>query len=303
MRSARSFAVALVALIPLMLGAAAAPATRPATTQSAAAATQPALQTGAFTIHFSAKSPLSDPVKICRRCGWSLDEFRRQAPDAYTVADESFSAYVPPEYATSTESYGLFVFIHAGGSGGVPGGGWTDALDRHKMIWIGANNSGNPRPVLIRIGLAFDAITGMKAKGYRIDPKRIYVAGASGGAKVAAALGICFPDAFSGGGFYFIGADFYRVVPTPSDPKRAYPRGFVAPEGRYLTQTRKQSRHVLLTGENDMNREPVTAFAGAFKADGFAHVTLLDVPGLGHRLPDGEWFEKGLVALEGDETK
>jgi hypothetical protein len=298
MRSARRLAV--VALLSLLwFTLAASPATRPATTQSAAA-TQPALQTGAFTIRFTSKSPLSDPVKICRRCGWSLAEFRRQAPDAYTIEDETFSVYVPADYAGAREPYGLFVFVHAGGSGDVPGGGWTEALDRHRLIWIGANNSGNPRPALIRIALAFDAVTGMKAKGYQIDAKRIYIAGASGGAKVASALGICFPDAFSGGGFYFIGADFYRQVLTPNDPKRAYPRGFVAPEGRYLTAARKQSRHVLLTGENDMNREPVTAFAGAFKADGFAHVTLLDVPGLGHRLPDSEWFEKGLEALDGD---
>ena len=40
---------------------------------------------------------------------------------------------------------------------------------------------------------------------------------------------------------------------------------------------------------------------GAFKEDKFAHVTILDVPGMGHERPVGanvEWFEKAIAALD-----
>ena len=131
---------------------------------------------------------------------------------------------------------------------------------------------------------------------YQIDDQRIYIAGASGGAKVATVMGVCFSDVFRGG-FYMLAGDFYRHIPT-GEPDHVWFKAFNAPPGKFFLDAKKRSRHVLLTGETDINRAPITAFAAAFKADKFEHVTLLDIPGLGHQLPDAEWFEKGIAALD-----
>src|SRR5439155_25600624 len=32
--------------------------------------------------------------------------------------------------------------------------------------------------------------------------------------------------------------------------------------------------------------------------EGYQHVTLLQVPGMGHEIPEAEWFEKGILALD-----
>lgn len=239
------------------------------------------------------KSPLSDPVKITQRCGWSLDAIKKQIDVNYDLGGETFEVRLPNGYDPESPA-GLFVWINAGNRGDAPAA-WQPTLDQHKLIWIGANNSGNPRALLIRMSLAFDAVAGMKVK-YKIDDQRIYIAGASGGGKVATVLGVAYPDVFRGG-FYMIGADFYRNVPTP-EPGHAWPKAFNTPQGKLSTDAKKRNRHVLLTGDKDMNREPIKAFAAAFKADGFEHVTLLDIPGHGHQIPDAEWFEKGVTALD-----
>ena len=50
-------------------------------------------------------------------------------------------------------------------------------------------------------------------------------------------------------------------------------------------------------GETDPNREPMKAiFDAGFTAEKFKHATFYDVPGLGHRSPGGEWFEKAIEA-------
>jgi hypothetical protein len=252
------------------------------------AATQPT------RLSFAKKSAFSDPVKITKRTGWSLDTIKRQIDIEYDPSSESYELYVPAEYKPQTP-YGLFVWISAGPKGDVPAR-LKEALDKHKLIWIGANNSGNPRAILTRMALAFDAVEGMKEK-YKIDEQRIYVGGVSGGAKVATILGVAWPDVYRGG-FYVVGSDFYRNVPTPKDPGRAYPKGYNAPAGKLMVDSRKINRHVFFTGDGDMNHDPMIAFAKAYKDDRFEHVTLFDVAGVGHQMPSPEYFEKGLAALD-----
>jgi hypothetical protein len=55
---------------------------------------------------------------------------------------------------------------------------------------------------------------------------------------------------------------------------------------------------VVLTGQNDPNREQTKVNAEAFRKDGFQHLCYIEVPAMGHQPPDGEWFDKGIEALE-----
>src|SRR4051812_27757803 len=254
-------------------------------------------QLGQFTLTLTERAPASDPVKICGRTGWTLSAIKRQLKDPseieYDLTTESFEVYIPKGY-NGDSPFGLFVWVSASNKGDVQAN-WKEVLDKHKLIWIGANNSGNPRTMLVRMGLAFDAVAGMKKK-YKIDDQRIYVGGGSGGGKIATILGVAFPDVFRGG-FYFVGSDCYRNVPT-KEIGHYWPKAFNAPPGQFLIDSKKRSRHVFLTGEKDFNRDSTKDFAAAYKSDGSQHVTLSAVRKMGHQLPDAEWLEKGIIARD-----
>jgi hypothetical protein len=64
-------------------------------------------------------------------------------------------------------------------------------------------------------------------------------------------------------------------------------------------RARTDSRIVLLIGTEDFNYQPVTVtYETGFVKDDFAHATLLEVPGLDHRLADETWLEKAILALD-----
>jgi pimeloyl-ACP methyl ester carboxylesterase len=131
---------------------------------------------------------------------------------------------------------------------------------------------------------------------YRVDPSRVYVAGVSGGGRIASMLAVGYPDVFAGG-LYFVGCSFYRDVRS-RDERRIFPRDFVRPPAELFERARTHSRHVLLTGENDLNREPIRLFYEEFKRDKFASCTYLLVPGMGHATPNAEWFGKALELVD-----
>jgi predicted esterase len=251
-------------------------------------------RTGSYDIQFTDRSPLSDYDALSKRMGWRLTKSDDIAKSKYTLSEETFDVVVPEDY-TGKEPYGLFVWVNAGKNGTVPGG-WLPVLAKHKLIVIGARNAGNERLLPARMGVALDAVFNMKSR-YSIDEDRIYVGGNSGGGRTAAHLGIAYPDVFSGG-MYVIGAMYFRPVPTDDDPKKAYEPRFARPEPKLFKLASEKSRHVLLTGDTDMNRAESHAYFGAMTRDGFEHVSYMQVPGMGHTTPDAEWFEKAIDALD-----
>jgi hypothetical protein len=262
-----------------------------------AATTQPAsvARTGAFETSFKDRSPLSDTALLATRHGWIVSKLKSQGAEVdYDLAKESFAVRVPKDYDPA-KKYALLVWISASQSGRA-NTAWADVLDKHHLIWIGANGAGNSRSVMVRLGLALDAVTNMKAL-YSIDPDRIYVSGGSGGGRCASMLGVSCPDAFHGG-IYMIGCDYFREIPT-GEPNKFWPRSYVQPSDRLLAFTKQRSRHVLLTGDSDMNRPQTKAnYELGFRADGFQHVAYLEVPAMGHHLPPAEWFEKAIQFLD-----
>jgi hypothetical protein len=265
--------------------------------RAAAMTTQPAPvpPTGEFGISFKDRNPLSDTNLLATRHGWVVSKLKAEGAEIdYDVSKESFEVRVPRDYDPAGH-FGLLVWISAGQSGRA-NAAWADVLDKHHIIWIGANRAGNSRSVMVRLGLALDAVTNMQAR-YTIDFGRIYVAGGSGGGRCASMLGVSCPDAFRGG-IYMIGCDYFREIPT-GEANKFWPRSYVQPAMRLLTLSKQRSRHVLLTGENDMNRPQTKAnYQSGFSADGFLHVSYLEVPAMGHRLPPAEWFEKSVRFLD-----
>lgn len=242
---------------------------------------------------FDRRSPHSAIGAIAARLGWEQGVRTSKLEREYDLAAESFEVGVPDGYEDGAAPYGLLIWVSPSPDGRVPEL-YFDVLARHRLIWCGANRSGNDRAPWVRVGLALDAVHNMPDR-YRVDPDRVYVGGLSGGGRVSSMTAIAWPDVFDGG-YYLIGSNFYRDV--PADKGRFHRRGFMPPPVKYLRLAKDRSRHVLLTGDTDANRPQTQRNHDQMRKDRFRHVTYLQVPGMGHEPPPAEWFEKGIEALD-----
>ncbi len=249
---------------------------------------------------FTERSPHSAVSAQCVRIGWSFKDIQGGEKEKdYDLKNETFQLYVPEAYDGS-QPYGLFVWISAGPNGQLAPS-WLEAMAQRKIIAIGADNSGNGRAPWIRFGLALDAAYNV-AKQYKIDSRRVYVSGGSGGGRCSSMLGVAYPDVFQGG-FYMIGCNYFRGMIPPGHPNERWGPDYFKPGSKLLALATKRSRHVLLTGDGDMNREQTKLYYGGMLEDGFKHVTYIEIPGFGHQMPNRKWFEKGLDLLEPTEPQ
>src|SRR3954466_570204 len=122
------------------------------------AATKPVAQgrTGEFQVVFTERSALSDPAVFASRHGWVVSKLKADGAEVdYDLSKESFEIRVPKDYDPA-KKFGVLVWISAGQSGKA-NAAWTAVLDKHHLIWVGANRAGNSRSVMVRLGLALDA--------------------------------------------------------------------------------------------------------------------------------------------------
>ena len=125
-------------------------------------------------------------------------------------AKETFHIRLPADF-TPQASYGVVVFISGPQSKmGCPAT-WIPVPDEYKLIYVAPQNAGNKESLGLRDARALTSALLIK-KYYLIDPKRIYVAGYSGGARVAGMTGFKHPETWRGT-IQSCGADFYKPVP------------------------------------------------------------------------------------------
>ncbi len=250
--------------------------------------------TGKFTTTFSTYSPLSGIKALCERMGQQpKPEFVAEYP--YKLSEESYDVYVPSSYDPKI-SYGLIVWISPSDSGSIPED-WQFLMDKYRLIWIGANRSGNEEMIdTRRIPLALDAAHNMQ-KQYHIDPMRLYICGLSGGGRVASMIAMHYADIFSGG-IFLIGANFWEKIYIPGQRGRFWEVTMSTPQSKYLSLADIFGRYVLLTGDYDGNRSEMQAYYENGYKKYLNKVTYLQVPGMGHEKPPSEWFEKAILYLE-----
>lgn len=235
----------------------------------------PEAKTGTFTTSFKERHPLSAPDEMTRRLPCLLPCMK--GPD-YKLADESYGVTVPASYKPGVP-YGLLVFVHAGVSGDCEAN-FRGLLEKHRLIWIGANKSGNDRNPPVRVGLALDAVHNMK-KLYTIDPDRVYLSGYSGGGRVSSLLAPAYPEVFAGV-MYLDGCNA-PVAKLPPDLQ---------------ARVKSATGYVFVTGDKDFNRAGTKETFDSYQKDHYARTLYLQVPGMGHDIPPADWLEKGLVFLD-----
>jgi dienelactone hydrolase len=256
-------------------------------------------RTGSYRVAFTEPSPFSSLDVFYEHHQLKRSEIKAMAttPVAYDLAAESFEVYVPEAYSDDEEPYGLFVWVSPTAQGKVRRQDKLEVLAAKRLLWVGANNAGNPRPRWDRIGLALDAAHAMQQL-YNIDERRIYVGGYSGGGRISTSLSVLYPEVFQGG-FLFMGCNYYKDVSIPDKPGAFWPAAFRQPPKSVMRIIQARNRYVFMTGERDFNRPQTRDFHRRYKKDGFQHVTYVEIPGADHYFGvRAEWLAKGIEALD-----
>jgi len=197
-------------------------------------------------------------------------------------SSERFYVHIPHDY-TGHAPYGLIVFISPNGQIGTIPQGWAEVLTQRHLLFVAPLGAGNDQKGGRRFGLAVLAAREMM-QHYAVDPKRIYVSGLSGGARVAGILGFYQPDLFRGT-IQNCGADFYTPVPKVEAESETDSNGgeygvFDATPDEIAGA--KQVRFALITGSKDSRHGNILdVYNGGFaKSD--LQAKLFDVPGMAH---------------------
>jgi predicted esterase len=241
-------------------------------------------------VQFLDRAPYSDATNIARHLGYTVEL------PPYSLTNESFRV-IEPSTAETNKPWGLLVWISPNDNAAIPQD-WQLELNRRGLLFVSAVHSGNSRHPLDRFRLALDATCNM-CRRYNVDRRRIFVGGFSGGARMASMLGIGYGDIFSGT-LCVCGVNFYLDLPVSAG--KYYPGTFV-PDPGALLRAKRTGRFVLVTGELDENRENTkSASRNGFMREGFHHVLYLEVPGMGHAMPESQTFAQALDYLA-DEKK
>ncbi len=198
--------------------------------------------------------------------------------DSVLPPDESieWQMYVPATYEPATPA-GLLVYVSPTQSGAIPRG-WSEVFDRHNLIWIAADRSGNNEAVARRVLLALLATTAAR-KIYAIDAERIYISGLSGGGKTASIIATDQAQLFRGA-IYNCGVEMLDS------------------EAAQRLDEMRQNRYVFVTGTYDQALEPTKRAYRAYRKAGVENSKLMVIRHMTHRNPDSYKFEEALLYLD-----
>ena len=176
------------------------------------------------------------------------------------------------------DASGVLVYVSPGNSGELPEQ-WRPVLDEKRLTWIAADDFGNSRPTAERVLAAVMALR-LARKLHATDENRLYIAGMSGGGRVASVAIAQFPQLFNGA-IFMVGANF-------DAPKEA--------RLRELFTTR---RLVFVTGSRDFNRRELRAVRDRYQEHGITRILWIDEPGFGHEPANGPQLVQAIDFLDG----
>ena len=178
---------------------------------------------------------------------------------------------------SGAEPSGVLVFVHPSATAEPPSG-WARVLQQQRLIWVSAEGFGNSQPSAQRVLVALLGLAHAQ-QTYSVDAKRIYIAGMSGGGRIASKTITKFPRMFAGA-IYIVGADYW------TDAEEAL-RPFI-----------ESKRYVFLTGHRDFNRREVRRVHRRYRDAGVKAALLLDLPSFGHEFPAPQQLERAIEFLD-----
>jgi hypothetical protein len=247
------------------------------------------LQTDIVFTEYSLASRLSELAKRllspleAQRLFPRLDQAHSSLSEqSIDLARERFTLYVPAE--SPPNGYGLLVFVPSWQNAYLPAG-WAAPLERHGLIFVSAAESGNRESILTRREpLALLAAQNVTLR-YRVDPRRIYIGGFSGGSRVALRLALGYPDVFHG-----------ALLDDGSDP--IGDRQAPLPSAELFRRFQESTRVVYLTGATDsINIEHDAGSMQSMKQWCVFNLTQEIVAWEGHDIADQRALQRALDRL------
>ncbi len=209
-----------------------------------------------------------------------------------SLSQEQFKLGLPADGQVD-QSYGILLYLSPTDDG-TPPNDWLPVLAERKLLVLGPMRVGNRQDPRRRMGVGLLGALALQQK-YQLDPKRVYAAGTSGGARVASALAFFRPDVFSGT-IQSVGSNFPRPIPQPKGGE-----GYGLMSGEQLVDraaVKASVRFVLITSPTDFRHDNLQAiYRRGFLADGY-QVKFLDVPGLGHQTCGPRQLQEALDFIE-----
>jgi hypothetical protein len=158
---------------------------------------------------------------------------------------------------------------------------WGEICRREQVIFASPYDAGNECPLKRRIRVVMDVLDDLRRRG-RVDPDRTYLAGISGGARVACMIGFALPEYFGG------------LAPLCA--------GGELRQERWLWHRLTQRESIAcVTGEDDFNRTEVERYRMPLLQAMHVRTRLWVVPGMGRAIPGEpvlrevyQWLEEGL---------
>jgi len=251
-------------------------------------------------VRFKARHELSSWAALKKRISFGPKRLAGWGAEL-EAASSSFQVRLPKGYsARGKKRYGLVIWLSPDAIARCPRG-WAGELGRKRLILIGPNAAGNAQPMARRLALALDALQGGLTH-YRVDPKRVFAMGFSGGGNVTSWLGLHFPELFAGTAL-LSGCDTFRPVPVPDRPGSFWRGSIPEPRAERLALAKERAQ-VFFSGDADpMPAKQAQAVSALHRDLGFRRVTLRIAPGLAHLPCPGRELRRVLEALEAPAKK
>jgi hypothetical protein len=197
----------------------------------------------------------------------------------YDSKKQQYELFVPPGY-NAKKSYPLILLVTASKDPG-EWGRFESLCKQQGIIYAAPYDAGNDCPSQKRVRIILDVLDDVR-RTYHTDADRTYIAGISGGARIANAIAFALPEHF-GGVLSVVASGDLRQEPWLR--QRVIDRLSVA----------------LVTGETDFNRGEVERLRGPYLKEVGVRTRVWMVPKLGHAMPPGpvlaeslKWLDDGL---------
>lgn len=194
----------------------------------------------------------------------------------YDSRDQKYERFVP-QLQRKGESLPLVLFISAGDS--PAGWGSLESVCKQKGIAFASPfGAGNNTPMPRRVRIILDVLDDLRRQ-FLIDPDRTYVAGFSGGGRVACQVVFGLPELFGG------------VMPVCAG-------GDLREEAWLRHRAIERLSVAFLTGTEDFNLGEVERFRGPMLTEMGVRTKVTVVPKMGHAIPNAKVFQSAVDWLE-----
>jgi len=193
----------------------------------------------------------------------SFGQEKPKLPADYDSRKQRYQLFVPKDY-DAKEAWPLVVFISPGDD---PLGWrfWQKPCQDLGMLFCAPYGAGNAVPVDQRTRMVLDVFDDVRRR-YQVDPDQTYIAGFSGGGRMACALAFALPEYFGG------------VVPVcGTNPLNKIPA--------LRHRVRDRLSVAFVTGSGDFNRKENEDYMFPYFQDVGIRSRLWVVPKMGHSVP------------------